>query len=292
MKSGTSNSTAHQILFKQFPIQLQSIHQFPLCFLVTSQKNEKLSDNLKHTWMYETVILHECRNSSILANVSGVVTHSTQQIVWKSTVGLECLDIRETLRLYPKNRSTAKTTVLGNPSVVAPGSSIEAMGSFLLWIPVPAKLNAKCIFPWRTHTPQKHPNTFGFKSFLMFTVTGLMPTNTSLKPRNNEVQVKWEKLSFANGQSEKLSFANTTMWTDKTAMFILEFFEIKPKIINIINPSKLENQLHWLKSETIYTPPPSPGGSFWSGAKRSSRRQHAKANSRLKASANASGERG
>ena len=94
--------------------------------------------------MYETVILHECRNSSILANFSGVVTHSTQQIVWKSTVGLV---IRETLRLYPKNRSTAKTTVLGNPSVVAPGSSIEAMGSFLLWIPVPAKWDAKCIFP-------------------------------------------------------------------------------------------------------------------------------------------------
>lgn len=88
------------------------------------------------------------------------------------------------------------------------------------------------------------------------------------------------------------------VWPDKRPMFILG-----PRILEVINKKQYYESINTIFAEkinpsgrhvkqSIYTPVPPPGGAFWSGARRSSRRQHAKANSRLKASTSAWGERG
>ena len=96
--------------------------------------------------MYETIILHECRNSSILANVSSV--EFFQHPVPFSHVQHNKMSGNQ-LWIWIFDKPTT-------PSFAAPVSSIEAMGTFLLWIPVQGKLDVKHYFFFEETKPAKY----------------------------------------------------------------------------------------------------------------------------------------
>ena len=96
--------------------------------------------------MYETIILHECRNSSILANVSSVEFF---QHPVPSSHGPHSKMSGNQLWIWIFDKPTT-------PSFAAPVSSIEAMGTFLLWIPAPGKLDVTHHFFFEETKPAKY----------------------------------------------------------------------------------------------------------------------------------------